>query len=182
VSSIEGISVGSDAVPVVIIACRVLLVWVSSKMVDSDVLVSSIGMRVERDVWVAGMDVPSSVCEDASVSVVEVEVEDEVEDRGVEDEEEDGGLLIAAVFVVTGASALVTTVPVPVLLPELASQLDVSTLVRLKYASTDRIRRMLSWAGGPKVQANPLDHEFHINQPAVLGTFLFIDMINTPSM
>jgi hypothetical protein len=114
-------------------------------MVDSDISVSSIGMRVERDVWVAGMDVPSSVCEDASVSVVEVQVEDEVEDRGVEDDaEEDRGLLIAAASVVTGVPALVTTVPVSALLPELASQLDVSTLVRLKYASTDRMRRIFS--------------------------------------
>jgi hypothetical protein len=77
------------------------------------------------------MDVPSSVCEEDSDSVVEVE--DGVEDGGVEDDaEEDGGLLIAAAFVVTRAPALVTTVPVPALLPELASQLDVSTLVRLK--------------------------------------------------
>ena len=77
------------------------------------------------------MDVPSSVCEGSSVPVVEDEVVagDEVV---VGDEVEDGGLPTAAAFVVIRAPALVTTTPVAALLPELAVQLEVSTLVRLK--------------------------------------------------
>ena len=151
------VSVGSEAVPIVVIACKVLLVWMSSKIKYSDVSVLSVERRNERDFRVAGLNVPSSVCEGASVPVAGDEAEDEADvDAGtdadvgtdadidddaevevdveveVEVEVEEGGLPIAAAFVVIRAPPLVTTTPVAALLPELAVQLKVSTLVRLK--------------------------------------------------
>lgn len=141
------VSVGLETVPIVVIACRVLLVWVSSKLVYSDVSVFFVERRAERDVRVAGLNVPSSVCKGASVPVAGDEAEDEADvddgtDAGIDDdaefevevdvEVEEGGLPIAAAFVVIRAPPLVITTPVAALLPELAVQLDVSTLVRLK--------------------------------------------------
>lgn len=183
--SIETVLVGSEAIPIVIIACRVWLVCVSSRIIGSNVSRSSVARRAERHAWVARLNVPSSVCEEDPALVVEDEVEDEagvdiaaedeapdeldgeieVEadfdanakdeaedevddeaegevDDGAEDEVEDeaaigneveeGGLPIAAAFVVIRAPPLVSTTPDAALLPELAVQLEVSTLVRLK--------------------------------------------------
>lgn len=164
--------VESETIPIVIIACRVLLVYVLSK-ICSNFSVSPVERRAERNIRVAILNVPSSVCEGAAIPVsdceagdeadVEVnidadvdaedeagfeadaegEAEDEAEDEAeaiveaedeavVEDEVDDGGLPIAAAFVVIRAPPLVTTTPVAALLPELAVQLEVSTLVRLK--------------------------------------------------
>lgn len=109
---------------------------VSALVVEGEVLVED-EAEGETDVDTAAEDEAPDKFDDEVEAVFDANAEDEAEaevedEAAMGDEVEEGGLPIAAAFVVIRAPPLVTTTPVAALLPELAVQLEVSTLVRLK--------------------------------------------------